>query len=198
MVMLSHLGEEDSFTGVNSYKLVQSTRGIDAVLDGHTHSVIKCDPVANLDKVLVPTSQTGTKFNNIGKLWISPKGKFVTTLVANEDNPYTNDAVTATTNIIKEQMKIVTSEKVVTTDFDLLAMQGSTWLVRHQETAIGNLVADAFRTIFDGQIGLVNGGAVRSNINKGNISLGDVIAVQPNDNNIYILQVTGEELMTMR
>ncbi len=197
VVVLSHLGEAESFTGIDSHKLVKSTRGIDVVLDGHTHSVIKCDQVANLDKVLVPTTQTGTKFNNVGKLWISPEGKFVTTLVAKEDNPYTNDAITATINSIKDLMKNVTSVNVATTEFDLLALEGSAWLVRHQETAIGNLVTDAFRTIFECQIGLVNGGAVRSNINKGVINYGNVIAVQPNDNNMCILQVTGEELMTM-
>lgn len=197
VVVLSHLGEEDSFTGVNSHKLVQSTRGIDVVLDGHTHSVIQCDPVANLDNVPVPTTQTGTKFNNVGKLWISPEGKLVTTLVAMEDIPYTNDDITATTDNIKELIKKETSEKMATSDFDLPAMDGSTWLVRHQETAIGNLLTDAFRTIFDSQIGLVNGGAVRSDINKGDISYGDVIAVQPYDNNMCILEVTGEELMTM-
>ena len=197
VVVLSHLGETEPHTGINSHKLVESTRGIDVVLDGHTHSVIPCDLVANLDNVLVPTTQTGTKFNNVGKLWISPEGKFVTTLVAKEDIPYTNDAITATTDSIKKLMKNVTIEKMATTDFDLPAMEGSTWLVRHQETTIGNLISDAFRTIFDCQIGLINGGAVRSNINKGVISFGGVIAVQPNDNNMCILQVTGEELMTM-
>ena len=197
VVVLSHLGETEPNTGVDSHKLVESTRGIDVVLDGHTHSVIPCDPVANLDKVLVPTTQTGTKFNNVGKLWISPEGKFVTTLVAKEDNPYSNDAITATTDSIKQLMNNVTSEKLATADFDLPAMEGSTWLVRSQETAIGNLTSDAFRVAFDCQTGLVNGGALRSGINKGDISFGDVIAVQPNDNNVCILQVTGEELMTM-
>lgn len=157
VVVLSHLGETEPHTGVNSHKLVESTRGIDVVLDGHTHSVIPCDLVANLDNVLVPTTQTGTKFNNVGKLWISPEGKFVTTLVAKEDIPYTNDAITATTDSIKKLMKNVTIEKMATTDFDPPAMEGSTWLVRHQETTIGNLISDAFRTIFDCQIGLING-----------------------------------------
>ena len=157
VVVLSHLGETEPHTGVNSHKLVESTRGINVVLDGHTHSVIPCDLVANLDNVLVPTTQTGTKFNNVGKLWISPEGKFVTTLVAKEDIPYTNDAITATTDSIKKLMKNVTIEKMATTDFDPPAMEGSTWLVRHQETTIGNLISDAFRTIFDCQIGLING-----------------------------------------
>ena len=197
VVVLSHLGEAKSDTGVDSHTLVKTTRGIDVVLDGHTHSVIKCDPVANLDNVMIPTTQTGTKFNNVGKLWISPEGKFVTTLVAKEDNPYTNDAITAATDSIKKLLEQVTNVKIATTDFDLLAMEGSTWLVRHQETTIGNLLTDAFRTIMDTQIGLVNGGGVRSNIAKGDISYGDVIAVQPNDNNMCILKVTGEELMSM-
>ena len=197
VVVLSHLGEAKSDTGVDSHTLVKTTRGIDVVLDGHTHSVIPCDPVPNLDNVMIPTTQTGTKFNHVGKLWISREGQFVPTLVAKEDNPYTNDVITATTDSIKELMEIVAGVTVATTDFDLLAMEGSTWLVRHQETTIGNLVADAFRTILDCQIGLVNGGGVRSGIKKGDISYGDVIAVQPNDNNMCILEVTGEELMSM-
>ena len=149
VVVLSHRGETEPHTGVNFHKLVESTRGIDVVLDGHTHSVIPCDLVTNLDDVLGPTTQTGTKFNNVGKLWISPEGKFVTTLVAKEDIPYTNDVITATTDSIKKLMKNVTIEKMATTDFDLPAMEGSTWLVRHQETTIGNLISDAFRTIFE-------------------------------------------------
>ena len=82
--------------------------------------------MANLDNVMIPTTQTGTKFNNVGKLWISPEGKFVTTLVAKEDNPYANDAITAATDSIKKLMEQVTNVKIATTDFDLLAMEGST------------------------------------------------------------------------
>jgi hypothetical protein len=61
-------------------------------------------------------------------------------------------------------MNKVTSEKLATTDFDLPDMEGSTWLVRHQETTIGNLISDAFRTIFDCQIGLINGSAPECHI----------------------------------
>ena len=54
MVVLSHLGEENSMTGIDSHALVEATNGIDAVLDGHTHAVIPCEWVANKDGKKIP------------------------------------------------------------------------------------------------------------------------------------------------
>ena len=197
VVLLSHLGEATSDTGVDSHTMVAKTRGIDAVLDGHTHSVIPCDWVANLDGQKIPVTQTGTKFANVGKLWLSPEGKFVTTLVSKDAIPYVNDAITATTDSIKAMLKEIAGNKVATTDFDLIAIEGSSWPVRCKEMPLGNLVTDAYRIKMDTQIGLENGGGLRSSIKAGTITLGDVIAVQPNDNNMIILEVSGAELLNM-
>ena len=197
VVLLSHLGEATSDTGVDSHTMVAKTRGIDAVLDGHTHSVIPCDYVANLDGEKIPVTQTGTKFANDGKLWLSPEGKFVTTLVSKDENPYKNDVITATTDSIKALLNEVAGKKVATTAFDLIAIEGSTWPVRVKEMPIGNLVADAYRVKMETQISLTNGGGLRSSIKAGTITYGDVIAVQPNDNNMCIIEVTGEELLNM-
>ena len=62
---------------------------------------------------------------------------------------------------------------------------------------IGNLVADAYRVKMETQISLTNGGSLRSSIKAGTITYGDVIAVQPNDNNMCIIEVTDEELLNM-
>lgn len=196
VVVLSHLGEATSDTGINSHGLVAATRGIDAVLDGHTHSVIPCDYVNNLDGQQVPVTQTGTKFANVGKLWISPEGKFITSLVPNKDIPYTNATVTHSTDSIKALMKDQAGRHVATSKFPLIAIEGSSWPVRCKEMPLGNLVADAYRAVMDTQIGIVNGGGLRSNLPT-DITYGDVIGVQPNDNNMCVIEATGEQLMAM-
>ena len=197
VVLLSHLGEASNDTGVDSHTMVAKTRGIDAVLDGHTHSVIPCEWVENLDGEKIPVTQTGTKFAHVGKLWLSPKGKFVTTLVPKEENPFVNDAITATTDSIKELLNKIAGIEVATTDFDLIAIEGSSWTVRVKEMPLGNLVADAYRAEMETQIGITNGGGIRSSIKAGTITYGDVIAVQPNNDNMCIIEATGEELLAM-
>ena len=197
VVLLAHLGEATSETGVSSHTMVAHTRGIDAVLDAHTHSVIPCDMVANLDGEMIPVTQTGTKFANVGKLWLSPEGKFVTALVSSDDNPYASYALTATTDSIKALIDQQAGEKVATCDFDLIAIEGSSWPVRCREMPLGNLVADSYRAKMDAQIGIVNGGGLRSNIKAGTITYGDVIGVQTSDERMCIIEATGAELLNM-
>ena len=198
VVVLSHLGEKESASGVDSHGLVAATNGIDAVLDGHTHSVIPCDWVANKDGKQIPVSQTGTQFANVGKLWISTKGTFTTTLVAQDDIPYTNDRITATADSINVLLDEGVSREVATVDFELPAKDASgEWLVRNEETALGDLVADAFRNKMSADIGLVNGGGVRNSIAAGTIKYGNVISVLPNDNKLVLIEATGAEIVAM-
>ena len=196
VVVLSHLGEATSDTGIDSHGLVAATRSIDAVLDGHTHSVIPCDYVTNLDGQKVPVTQTGTKFANVGKLWISPEGKFITSLVANTDIPYDNATVTHSIDSIKALIKQQAGRQVATSEFPLIAIEGSSWPVRCKEMPLGNLVADAYRFVMRAQIGITNGGGLRSNLPT-DITYGDVIGVQPNDNNMCLIEATGEQLLAM-
>ena len=41
VILLSHVGETPQSMGFSSYRLVNNTRGIDIVLDGHSHEVIE-------------------------------------------------------------------------------------------------------------------------------------------------------------
>lgn len=78
VILLAHIGERDRYS---SGKIVQETTGIDAVLDAHTHSVVPCNIVTSKDGKLVPVSQTGQKFANLGKLVITADGKISTQLI---------------------------------------------------------------------------------------------------------------------
>ncbi len=198
VVVLSHLGEAANDTGIDSHGLVAATRGIDAVLDGHTHAVIPCDWVNNLDGKPVPVSQTGTQFANYGKLWVAKDGSFHTSLIADADNPYANARITFTTDSVKALMEQVTSRQIASVTFDLLVKDAnSVWFVRKEEAPMGDLVADAFRHVMTADIGLINGGGLRNDILTGTINFGHVISVQPFDNHMALIAATGTQIMAM-
>jgi len=196
VVVLSHLGEAANELGIDSHGLVNATNGIDVVLDGHTHSVIPCDFAVNKDGKMIPITQTGTQFANVGKLWISQEGRLQTSLIS--DIPYTNDRITATVDSIKVLLDEAAGKQVATSDFDLLVKDASgEWIVRKQETNLGDLVADAYRHNLNADIGLVNAGGVRNDIKAGTITYGDIVSIQPNDNNVNLIEITGAEILAM-
>ena len=198
VVVLSHLSEMETLSGINSHALVATTTGIDVVLDGHSHSTIPCELVANKDGKMIPVTQTGTQFANVGKLWISKDGTFHTSLIADADNPYTSSSIDAAIEHVNAQMSELTSRQVATLAFDMPAIDAEgRWLVRMQEAPIGNLVADAFREYMLADIGLVNGGGVRNNLSAGIVTYGHVVSVQPYDNHMCKIEATGAEIMGM-
>ena len=199
VVVLSHLGEEVRSTGITSHGLVQATRGIDIVLDGHTHAVVPCDTVLNADGMPVPITQTGTQFENIGKLLIDCNGRISLSLIPTDSIAYSNVCVSAATDSIKALMNSVTSRHIARLPFPLSVHEadGNGWLVRHNAAGIGDLVADAFRSCMDAEIGLVNGGSLRNSLPEGNLTYGDIVSVQPFDNHMCLIEATGEQLMGM-
>ena len=198
VVLLSHLGEAPSEMNIDSHQLVASTRGIDVVLDGHSHSVIPHDEVKNIDGKTVIITQTGTQFANIGKLLITPEGVFSTTLLPSADIPYTNTQVTQITDSIKMLMQQVTTRQIGVTDYALeINDNEGVRQVRCAETNLGDLVADAFRDNMEAEIGLCNGGGIRNSIAAGVITYGDAINVLPFDNHMCKIEASGEEIIAM-
>jgi len=198
VVLLSHVGEAPSDMNIDSHQLVAATRGIDVVLDGHSHAVIPNDEVKNLDGKSVGITQTGTMFANIGKLIISPDGKFTTTLIPSKEISYTNAQVTHTTDSINDLMLQVTARQIGESDYAVRIIDDAgVRQVRKAETNMGDIVADAFRHNMDAEIGICNGGGIRNSIAAGKITYGDAINVLPFDNHMCKLEATGSEILAM-
>ena len=68
-------------------------------------------------------------------------------------------------------------------------------LVRSQETNLGDLCADAYRTLLGADIAFVNGGGVRDNIAAGDITYGDIISVHPFGNAACLVEATGQQIL---
>lgn len=195
VIALSHIGDKGN--EYNAAALVAGVSGLDAVIDAHSHSVIESDTLVDKDGKDVVYTSTGTKFANIGKLTIS--GDSITSeLIPLESYTATDPTVDSAIAQIKAEYAEVGNKKVAHSDFDLITHSASgDRLVRITETNLGNLIADAFRTVLDADIAYFNGGGIRSHISAGDITYNDLLNVMPFNNTGVVVEVTGQTIVEM-
>lgn len=196
VILLAHLGDTEESSPYTSVELIQATEGIDAVLDGHAHSVISGRNVENKAGEAVLLSSTGTKLANIGKLVIRRDGSISTELISGYS---AQDAeCVETIETIKAQYETEMNEVIATSDIALSCTDAEgVRLVRNRETAIGDLCADAYRIIGEADIGVVNGGGIRADIPEGDITYANMLAVHPFGNTLCVVKATGQEILDL-
>lgn len=118
VVAVAHLGIDESSEPWRSTDVIANTTGLDAVLDGHSHSTIPQEIVKSKDGKDVVLSSTGTKLNNLGKLTISADGKIHSELIS--DREIEKDAKTKeVVDKIVAEFQALLNKVVAHTDVDL-------------------------------------------------------------------------------
>ena len=103
----------------------------------------------------------------------------------------------------QDELEELLSEVIASTPFDLTindpvekdASGNPIRMVRRAETNLGDLCADAFRSQGQADIGFVNGGGVRANVKKGDITYGDILSIHPFGNMLTVVEVTGQDVI---
>ena len=190
VIAMAHLGIEEDCSPWTSSEVIVNTTGIDAVLDGHSHSMIECEKVKNKDGAEVLLSSTETKLAYIGCLTIKDDGSMSTTLIS--DNGM-KDFIGG----IQEEFEELVNTVVASTDVDLIIKDPASGerIVRVSETNLGDLCADAYRAMSGADVAIVNGGGVRADIPAGDITYGQIIAVHPFGNEMCVVECTGQEIL---
>ncbi len=193
--VLSHLGIEASSIPYTSSDLIVNTRGIDAVLDGHSHSVIEQEMVKNADGEEVLLTSTGTKLENVGVLTIAADGSLSTAL--HGESLFKDAEAVGYIKAIQSQYEDTLNQVVATTEVELTVNDPATGerAVRSAETNLGDLCADAYRYVLGADIAFVNGGGVRANIEAGEITYGDILNVHPFGNMACVVETTGQQIL---
>ena len=208
VVVLGHLGNEDSCSPWTYADVIANTTGIDALLDGHSHDTDQVE-MLNKDGETVLRSACGTKMAGVGCLRIGKDGKLSTDLflwnnsvAAPELLGIRNDVYTAVKtaqDALKEKLsEVVARTAVELTINDPVATKddGSPIrIVRRAETNLGDLCADAYRDQSGAQIAFVNGGGVRVSIKEGDITLNDILKVHPFGNAMCVIEATGVQIL---
>lgn len=194
VVVLAHLGTDEASSPFTSTDLIANTNGIDVLLDGHSHSVISCDVVKNVDGGNVLLSSTGTGLANIGCLTITADGNMQTGLIG--DYPEKDSEVLSYIDSMEEEYESQLEKSIAVSNVPLtISSDSGVRLVRNRETNLGDFCADAYRTVADADIALVNGGGIRADLEAGDITYGDILSVHPYGNTLCVAEATGQEIL---
>ena len=194
VVAISHLGSSAAVAPHDSVSLISKTTGIDAVIDGHSHSIISGDlyPNANGEDVLL--ASVGTKMQNLGELIIAADGSISCVLISEYDK--TDEEIDAAIASVNEKLDQVLAQKIGELDFTLrISDENGIRQVRSRETNLGDFVADAFRDHLQTDVVVFNGGSIRKNIEAGDVTYGDFLNVTPFGNTAASCYATGQQIL---
>lgn len=194
VVALAHLGEAGKY--LTSVDLINRTNGIDVVLDGHSHSVIECNMVPDVNKTPKPSTQTGTAVANVGKLHISKEGKCTTKLIPANSISYESATVAQAVAEAKKKFEEYTSRVCAQSDCRLsINDENGNRIIRKQEAGIGDFFSDVIAALADAEISIVNGGGIRADLPQGTVTNGDIINVLPFGNQLCLFELSGKQLL---
>ena len=209
VIAIAHLGNEAASSPYNYADVLGHTTGIDALLDGHSHDTDQL-VMKNKDGESVIRAACGTKLEGIGYVTISAKDGSLSyglytwhnDVSAPElfgiENEVSEAVADATTELNAELSKVVAKSEVDLTISDPEAKDANgapIRIIRNAETNLGDLCADAYLDQTGADVAIVNGGGIRVSIKAGDITLNDILKVHPYGNQIYVLEVTGQQIL---
>lgn len=204
-------------------ELAKAVPGIDIIVGGHSHTKIDNPPtpvvIAGTDKKVLIV-QTGEYSQFLGELDVTfdkdgevkaYQGKLLDVNLFGED--------TVAKQILApydSELAAVRAEKVGRSEVDLYTNRDidgkSVRVVRKEETPIGNMIADSIaekvtelmpnfvskedQSKIKGVVAIQNGGGIRAAIDKGDITMGEVLTTLPFNNSLVALKVTGAEIIS--
>ena len=208
VVVLGHLGNEAECAPWTYADVISHTDGIDVFLDGHSHDT-DFVTMTNKSGGKVQRAAVGTKLSDIGWCRIAKDGSITTGRYTwtNEvsaaellglDNEMSK-AVADAYDVLNDKLnEVVATTQVDLTISDPVAVDANgkpVRMVRRAETNLGDLCADAYRLQSGADIGVCNGGGIRTSIAAGNITQKDILNVYPFGNYLCVVEVTGQQIL---
>ena len=207
--LMAHLGEGATFEPYTFSNIISNTTGIDAFFDGHSHD-LDIVTVNNLNGEPVTRYAVGTRLEEIGYLYISPEDGITDAGVWAWENSVSAPDLLHLDNVVNDmvtedlaEVEEVYGQVIANIGYNLLIYDPTALdeegnpvrMVRRAETNLGDLCADAVRSYTGADIALLNGGGIRCNIDAGDVSLSDVMNVLPFNNNICVIEATGQQIL---
>ncbi len=200
IIALGHVGV-DALSEMTSRRIIENVSGLDAFIDGHSHTEIEKETVIDKSGRGVLLTQTGYYFGGVGKMTLSESG-IDTEIVKTYETR--DEAVFNLKNEWVNEVEQMLGEKIGTLGTELSVNdENGNRLVRTNGTAIGEFVADSyyyyvnFVTQIDCDVAIINGGGVRASIDAGDVSYMSLKSVNPFGNMICVIELTGQQILDM-
>ena len=207
--VLGHCGLEAACSPWTYADIISHTRGIDVFLDGHSHDTEQV-VMKNMDGEDVARSACCTKLAHIGYSHISTDGEVLETGIwswqnnvsapellgiKNDAGAKVEEALTALEDVLGQTAAYTPYELTINDPEEIDSDGDPIRMIRRAETNLGDLCADAFRVQTQADIAIINGGGVCVNIDKGDITYGDIHRVLPFGNMVCVIEVTGQDIL---
>ncbi len=206
IIALTHLGFGQD------QRLAQSVDGIGLIIGGHSHTPLGPQPGSTHE---YPTIETAPNGNPVMIVTNWEWGRWLGQLDIEFDGVGAVRSITGLPievqahadgvapdsefeRIIEGYRQGLDSLRNKIVGESTVALDGNTVNVRSHETNLGNLICDAmlWKTANDkSQIAIMNGGGIRTSINEGTISYGQVLEVMPFGSTIARVCLTGEQVL---
>lgn len=193
VIALTHLGGEQDSNGVITGEVSDLANGcslLDGIISGHTHNYI-AGTVNN-----VPIVQAANNGRALANLQITIDENGNSTITPSYDELYkrvntlpVDETVEQIVNEYEEELKPILSEVVATVDTELSHDRSYNGV-----TVLGQFITKYMAEISDVQIALTNSGGLRTSIDKGDITVGEMWDVLPFDNTLVTMNLKGSDL----
>ena len=207
IIALTHLGVVDSGYPTTSIELAKRVPQIGLIVDGHSHTLI--EKAYHYGDTYIVQAKAWDQY--LGKVTVDVEnGKIVK--IDNELIPINlkkYNSATKTYSYVGQKILPDPQMKAVLDYFKSLGSQkldevlGTTSIlldgdrshVRYKDTNLAHLITDAIRAKVHSDIALQNGGGIRASIEPGNITYRDILTVLPFGNTLYVVKLTGKQIM---
>ena len=200
VIGLGHLGVDPSSSPWTSKEVIEHTSGLDAFIDGHSHTVMECEWVKDLSGKAVALTQTGSYFANVGERTIKADGSIATQLVPTYDG--LDSAVAGIQTEWVSAVDDMLGEKIAVAETNFYISDPATGKrrIRLGETNLGDFVADGIYSYFNEveqlhcDVAIMNGGGIRADVDAGDWSFKTCKQVSPFGNVACLMSVTGKQI----
>ncbi len=203
IILVTHIGFEADV------EVAQQVSGVDVVVGGHTNTFLSnryAGAAGEYPAVLESASgepvlvvQASTKTRYLGRLDVEFdaagvlsdwEGDAILLSRYIAPAPDVSDLVAGLAEPIAALREQVVGEAAVMLD-------GARSICRVEECNLGNLIADSVREETGAQIAYMNGGGIRSDIDVGEITMGEILTVQPFNNVTSTFDLKGSDVLAM-
>ena len=200
IIGLGHLGVDPSSSPWTSEEVIAHTHGFTAFIDGHSHTVMANKQVTDASGKAVTLTQTGSYFQNIGKMTVGADGTITTELIDTYEG--LDAAVAATASNWISAVDDMLGEEIAVGDTKFYINDPATGKrrIRSGETNLGDFVADGIYTYFNEieelhcDVAIMNGGGIRTDVEAGPWSFKTCKTVSPFGNVACLMSVTGQQI----
>lgn len=201
IIALSHLGY------ARDKDLASAVEGIDLIVGGHTHTKLDApqivtDSIWNTPTVVVQANEWGKYLGRVDVVFdkqgvvLTGEGQTTGRLIPVDSKVEEDPKAKEILDPLKKDLEKLISK---VEGYAAVMLDGERKNIRSRETNLGNLIADGMlskaKAVKNADIAIMNGGGIRQSIDQGDITLGEIRTVMPFGNTLFVLDVSGKQLL---